>query len=294
MQILIDASNAWYRAYCSTFLDPPGGPVLIFTYMLRRVCNDYGKNNVTVVWDGGGSSGRKELDETYKADRKAVEGVWEDIVYAKSMVNYLGLANAVAVGFEADDVLGSLASKSPDPSLILSYDKDFYQLVNGKIGILRPERTVKGNKIPQQIIDRDAVIEEFGCPPEKVVLYKSFRGDASDNIPKISIRFTKNFSETFYRVLLGSSNLEDFYSKINDFDPKYREELLQFKERAKLNEQILKIKTELDIQVDRPKLDPPAFETLCKELEITKLKISDWESMITEAPPPAPIQNTLF
>lgn len=274
-------------------LDRPGGPVLIFTYMLRRVCNEYGKDNVIVCWDGG-HSGRKELDSEYKSDRKSVAGVWEDIVYAKTMVNCLGLYHAHNEGFEADDIIGSLASQSEESSRILSYDKDFYQLVNDRINILRPERTVKGQKIPQQIIDRDAVIEEFGCPPEKVLLYKAFRGDASDNIPKISIRFTKNFSEVFYKVLLDSATLEEFYSKLNTFDEKYREELLQFRDRAVLNEKIVKIKTELSVKVERSRLDSVAFEKLCKELEITRLKVSDWESMAPDAPPPAPVQNSLF
>jgi len=293
MKIYIDASNAWYRSYLATMLTPPGGPILIFTYMLRRICTQYGKNNVIICWDSG-DGGRKKLDNSYKAQRQSNPRVWEDIIYMKSMIDCLGLANAFVTGFEADDVIGSLTTQSSDKSMILSYDKDFYQLVDDNISILRPERTIKGQKIPQQIVERDAVVEEFGCPPDKVVLCKSFKGDASDNIPKISIRFTKNFSETFYKVLMTSASVEDFYNKIDIFDKKYHQDLLLFKERAKLNEKIIKIKCDLNVTVNQPKLDAEAFLNLCKEVEITKLRFSDWEAMSEEAPPPAPVQNSLF
>ena len=293
MKILVDASNAWYRAYVATMLDKPGGPVLIMTYMLRRLCNEYGKNNIILCWDAG-KGGRKELDENYKAGRKAVDGVWEDIAYMKQMVTSLGLANAQADGFEADDVVGSLAKQMIEPVRIVSYDKDFYQLVEEKIEVLRPERTVKGQKIPQQVISRDEVIEEFGCPPEKVILCKSFKGDASDNIPKISIRFTKGFLEQFFKAVLKSDTVTDFYNNLDCFDTKYHQELLTFKDRAILNEKIVKIKTDLSVEVKSPKMDITSFEQLCKDLNINKLKASDWQTMATEAPPPAPIQNSLF
>ena len=101
MKILIDASNAWYRAYVATMLDKPGGPVLIMTYMLRRLAKEYGKRNLILCWDAG-KGGRKELDENYKAGRQPVDGVWDDIPYMKRMVDCLGLSSATCDGFEAE------------------------------------------------------------------------------------------------------------------------------------------------------------------------------------------------
>jgi len=294
-QLIIDGSNQWYRAYVvgTAHMSAPGGPVSIMTYMLRRSCREYGINNVIVCWDAG-DGGRKTLDPTYKANRKAVTGVWEDIVYMKSMIDALGIPNAHKKGYEADDVAGSLAEQSHDKSRILSYDKDFYQLVSDKISVLRPERTVHGRKIPQKIVTRDEVLEEFGTPPEKIILLKAFRGDTSDNIPKLPVRFTKKFKEPFYKVILLSETLDDFYSHLDLFDKKYHQDLLNFRERAELNAKLVTIHTNLDIYVERPKVDPDRFELLCTEMEITRLKIDDWINIPKEPEPPAPVQRDLF
>ena len=187
-----------------------------------------------------------------------------------------------------------MAKQSDIPVKIVSYDKDFYQLVDDKIEVLRPERTVKGKKIPQQNISRNEVIEEFGCPPDKVFLCKSFKGDSSDNIPKISIRFTKNFLEQFYKVIIKATDVQHFYENINDLDNKYHQELLSFRDRAILNEKIVKIKTDLKVAVTNPPLSAVSFEALCKEIEVNKLKISDWQEIPEGTPEPAPVQNSLF
>ena len=292
-KVFIDGSNMWYRAYTATELYRPGGPVSVMTYMLRRVCREYGIDNVAVCWDAG-DGGRKTLDPGYKANRKPVEGVWEDIVYMKTMVDVLGIPNIHKKGYEADDVAGSLAHQSDDESHILSYDKDFYQLVNDKISVLRPERTVHGNKIPRKVIDRDEVIEEFGVAPDKVMLLKAFKGDNSDNIPKIGIRFTKKFKEPFFKAIILSSSLDEFYTHLDTFDKKYHEELLKFRSRAELNLKLVTINTELDVNIERPKLNSKKFEILCEELEIKRHRIDDWISMPKEPPPPAPAQGCLF
>ena len=293
IKIYIDGSNMWYRAYTATELYRPGGPVSVMTYMLRKICREYGKDNVTVCWDAG-DGGRKKLDPSYKAQRKPVEGVWEDIVYIKTMVDVLGIGNAHQKGFEADDVAGSLAVQYPKESVILSYDKDFYQLVDDSISILRPARIVRGNKIPRLMVGRDEVMEEFGVPPEKVALFKAFRGDISDNIPKLNIKFTKKFKEPFFKALLSSDTISEFYDCLDLFDDKYRETLREFRDRAELNLKLVTIRTDLDVNVERPKMNTSKFADLCEELEIKRLKIDDWTSMPKEAPPPPPAQGCLF
>jgi DNA polymerase-1 len=291
-KVIIDGSNQWYRAYCATHLDPPGGPVSIMTYMLRRICREYGINNVVVCWDAG-DGGRKALDPTYKAQRKSVPGVWEDIVYMKAMVDALGIPNAHKKGYEADDVCGTLAAQA-DKAMILSYDKDFYQLVSDKVSVLRPERTVRGNKIPQKVVDRDIVLEEFGCEPQKLKLLKAFTGDSSDNIPKVPIRMTKKFKEPFFKIINKVTTINEFYSLISLFDEKYHADLQAFRPRAELNHKLVTIQTDIDVRIENPVLDGHQFERLCEEMEITRLKLDDWTNIPKEPAPPAPTQNSLF
>jgi len=292
-KVLVDGSNMWYASYVATPLDKPGGPVMIMTWKLRKVCNHYGRDNVIVCWDAG-RSGRKELDSEYKSKRNAVEGVWEDLPYMKKMLKSLGVSTAYKSGFEADDIIGSLANKSDNPILIHSMDKDFYQLVTERIRILRPKRTIRGKEIPEKIIGETEVFEEFKCEPRKVILLKAFKGDSSDNIPKINIRFTPKFKEQLYKILERSSDIESFYQNIDSIESKYIDELLGFKERASINEKLVTIITDLEVDIDRPKIEPEDFEKLCNELEITRLKISDWISMPKEPAPPPPIQRGLF
>lgn len=290
--LLLDASNSWYRSYLATSLDRPGGPVMIMTYMLRRLCDRFGKSNVVVCLDKG-TGGRKDLDPEYKAHRTSTPGVWEDFPYMLKMLDCLGIEMAWIDGQEADDVMGSLAVKS-ESCFIQSYDKDFYQLVSDQVNVIRPEQNVHGKKIPERIIDRDGVLEEFGCPPDKVVVCKSFLGDTSDNIPKLPIRFTKSFKEQFYKALLVSPTVSSFYQHLDVFEDKYLPDLKKFEDRALLNEQLVKIRTDLIVTRATSDLSATKFEQLCKELEIKRLKFSDWESMPEVAAPPPPVQGSLF
>lgn len=292
--VIIDGSNQWYRAYSVGIqhMDAPGGPVSIMTFMLRKICRQYGLDNVIICWDAG-DGGRKTIDPEYKAQRQSIPGVWEDIVYMKTMVDACGIKNSHKKGFEADDVCGSIA-KNCDKALILSYDKDFYQLVDEQVQVLRPGRTVMGKQIPEKIVDRDAVIEEYGCTPDKLRIYKAFMGDKSDNIPKCPIRFTKKFKAGFFAALAKSYDIKDFYEQLELFDSKYHEPLLDFKDRAQTNYNLVGIQTGLDVLVENPRGDRDKFEKLCEEMEITRLKFDDWKNMPKDQAPPPPIQNTLF
>lgn len=293
-KILIDGSNAWYRAFTAVpGLDQPGAGVVIMTYMLRKVCHKYGKDNVVVCWDAG-HGGRKELDANYKAERVAVKGVWEGLPRMKEMTHCLGIPTASKEGFEADDVVGSLATQTPHPVLILSYDKDFYQLVDGRIRVFRPARKVRGTQVPDQYIDISDVEEEFECKPEKVVLSKSFKGDSSDNIEKLPTRFTKNFKQEFNKLIELCNSVEEVYQRLNLIDSKYHAVFETFKEQALTNEKLVKIRTDLDVKINRTDLNEEAFDDLCSDLRITRLKFSDWVTLPTEPEAPPPVQRGLF
>jgi len=266
---------------------------MIMTYMLRKLCQKHGRNNVVVCWDGG-DGGRKKLDPEYKGQRTFRPGVWEDIVYMYRMVDCLGIPQCKAPGHEADDVIGSLAVRESEPVLIHSFDKDFYQLVTPNIQIFKPERKFSGKTYPEQIIDEAAVVEEFGCNPDKVTIIKAFQGDSSDNIPRVSIRFTQNFLKPFFLAIAQAKSVSDFYDHLDLLDKKYHEDLLDFKERALLNEKLVRINTQLDVKPSQAPQDFQLFAALCEELGIARLKASDWQEMPTTTAELPPVQNSLF
>lgn len=275
-RVLIDGSNMWIRAYTSTNLTPPGGPVYIVANMLRRVCKEFGRKNVLVCWDNG-SGGRREADPNYKAGRTIIEGAWTDVLYMKALVDTVGIANAWSEGHEADDVIGSLANYLSGDVYILSYDRDFYQLVSPAVKVLHQERKIRGKKHPRKIIDESGVVEHFGCTPDRVVVYRSFKGDASDNIPKLPIRFTAKFRQQFDPVIAKVTDVESFYQHLNAFEAKYQGPLRSFKERAVLNERLLRIQTDLRVNVQENERDAEAFMRLCNALDIQGLQFEGWD-----------------
>lgn len=275
MKALIDGSNLWYRAYASA--PNPELAILFFTSMLKKIADRFEKENIIVCYDSG-DGGRKEMDPDYKSTRTPTPGVWETLSITKEVIKSLGISNAFVNGFEADDTIGSIAFNSDEQIFILSNDKDFYQLVTDRIRILKPGRKSPNGFIEEEIIGVKEVVSDpnFLCAPEKIILFKSFKGDKSDNIQKLPIRFTTAFKNDFYKTLNKSSNVEEFYNHINDFDVKYVDELLKFKAAALLNERLLKIRTDLKVVVNKPEYNISMFEDLCKQYKLHGIKNEFW------------------
>jgi DNA polymerase-1 len=277
LKLLVDASNLWFRAYAATAnaMDQPGGAMLVTANALRTLRERFGASNVVLVWDAG-HSGRQFVDSDYKAGRVQIGGVWHDIATMSEFATALGIPYAKTPGFEADDTIASIASQSTEEILILSYDKDFYQLVNDRIKVLHPARKIGKKAFPEEIIDRTAVIGKMGFPPEKLVLFKSFKGDTSDNIPKLPIRFAGDFKKIFAEVVNNSTDVEDFYSRISSFDPKHQEELRAFKARALQNQSLLAAKRELPAEIKTPPFDCEWSRELMDRHQIYAVELSDW------------------
>lgn len=275
-RILIDGSNMWIRAYTSTPLPPPGGPVYVVSRMLQKVCKEFGKKNVLVCWDNG-SGGRRQADPNYKSGRNIIEGAWTDILLMKAMVDAVGIANAWAESYEADDVIGSLTNYLSGKIYICSYDRDFYQLVSPQVKVLHQARKIRGKQQPRRIIDEQGVVDHFGCTPDRVAVLRSFRGDASDKIPKLPIRFTKKFRAVFDKVIQQVTTVAEFYEYINVFEPKHQPILAEFEERALLNERLLRINTNLKVSVQENESDVAKFDELCDLLQITNLDFYGWD-----------------
>lgn len=290
--ILVDGSNAWYRAYCANpGLSIPGGPMLIFSSMLRKLCNQFGKDNIVVCWDSG-DGGRKALDTEYKAQRVAVSGVWDHLPLMSTLVSALGIKTSLAVGFEADDVIGSLARKHDKDVLVVSYDKDFYQLVDDKIKVFKPARKIHGVSKPDEIVGTSEVIETFGCSPTKIPLLKAFLGDNSDNIPKIPVRLVAAVKDALLSRIEKVSSIEEFYESLDNFDTKHHQAFKDFKERAILSFEILKIKLNINPVINDPTFNQALIEEICQKVDIKSLKIQEWKDL--QNPEPIATSKSLF
>jgi DNA polymerase-1 len=189
---LIDGNSLAYRAFfalpesIATSTGVPTNAIFGFASMLVKILTDYGPKATVVVWDAG-SSGRKELYSEYKAQRSSRPDLLrEQWPHLEPLVAAFGYRNLKVDGYEADDVIASLAevAKRQDPPIavmVVTGDRDAYQLVDEQVRIMTTSRGITDTRI----YDRQGVIDRYGIPPELVPDFIGLKGDTSDNIPGV-------------------------------------------------------------------------------------------------------------
>jgi len=159
----------------------PTGAIYGVINMLRRLLADYAPTHIAVVFDAKGKTFRDDVFPEYKANRPPMpEELAQQIEAIHAIVRAMGLALLQVADVEADDVIGTLARQAAARGMrtvISTGDKDIAQLVDDNISLV--------NTMTESRLDRDAVIEKFGVPPERMVDYLALVGDSVDNIPGI-------------------------------------------------------------------------------------------------------------
>jgi len=184
---LVDGTYTVFRAYYAlTRLTAPDGTptnaVFGFVNQLRKIVRERTPEHFGVAFDLEGPTLREEKYAEYKANRPAPpEDLAPQFALAMEAARLLGWPVLAAPGFEADDVLGTLALKARAAGLevvIVTSDKDLYQLVREGVRVLNLAKD-------ERILDEDGVREIFGAPPERVVDVLALMGDAVDNVPGV-------------------------------------------------------------------------------------------------------------
>jgi DNA polymerase I len=184
--VLVDGSSYLYRAFhampnLTNSRGEPTGAVYGVTNMLRKLLNDYDPAHIAVVFDAPGKTFRDEMFEQYKANRPSMpDGLRGQIEALHAIVEAMGLPLLMISGVEADDVIGTLAVQATQNgmhTLISTGDKDMAQLVDEHVSLI--------DTMQDAHYDRQAVIDKFGVPPERIVEYLALIGDTSDNIPGV-------------------------------------------------------------------------------------------------------------
>ncbi|PKD44837.1 DNA polymerase I [Rhodohalobacter barkolensis] len=161
------------------------GPILGFANTLAKLLEEEKPTHIAVAWDTHAPTFRHDLDETYKANRPPQpEELKVGIPLIKEMVEKFGIDNIEQDGYEADDIIGTIAYNAQAEHVdvyLVTPDKDFMQLVDDHITMIKPDNK-NGGFI---VIDRDGVQDYFGVGPEKVIDVLAIIGDTSDNIPGV-------------------------------------------------------------------------------------------------------------
>ena len=296
---LIDAMSFIFRAYhamsrqrpMSTKAGLPTAAILVFVNMLRKLRDDFSPEFLAAVFDLSAPTFRdaqagtitkvrkfdiktqtfKEIEYAgYKANRTEMPGdLVQQVPYIRRALEAYGIPILQSAGYEADDLIGTLAKKAAAdsyPVYVVSSDKDMLQLVDDKVLVLNPPKD-------NLIADAAKVEEILGVPPERVVDVMALRGDSIDNIPgapgigdKGSVELIKRFG-----------SLEAALDRAAEVEKKtYRESLQNNRDVILLSKQLATIDTNapVELNVEAMRMGQPNIESLralFTELEFTTL-----------------------
>jgi DNA polymerase-1 len=253
---LIDGPSLVYRAFyalpesIATSTGVPTNAIFGFASMLVKIITEYGVCPTVVAWDAG-TSGRTELFADYKSTRRSrpdlLKTQWSAM---EPLVEAFGYRNVKIEGFEADDVIASLAERAlrtnpAVPSMIVTGDRDVFQLID-EAGLIKVMATARGIT-ETKIYDREAVIDRYGIPPELIPDFYGLKGDTSDNIPGVPGIGDKTASE----LIQSYGSLEGVLSHIRDISgPKRKQNLLDHAENARLSKRLATVQRDLPVDFE--------------------------------------------
>lgn len=267
--VLIDGHAVLYRAFHAlpkSLTNSSGQPVNAvygFSRMLLKVIKDLKPTHLAVAFDLPGPTFRNQLFADYQATRpKMPDDLSSQIEPIREVVQAFNIPVFEKDGFEADDVLGTLASLARLDTIIITGDKDILQLVDEKTKVCLLQKGING----AELVDQSGVEERLGVKPNQVVAYKALAGDPADNYPGVSGIGPK----TAQKLLKQFGSLEKAIAGL-DF---------QEQKAARLSQQLAAIKRDLPLDFDlnqcRLNYDPGKvkqifakyrFKSLIKELE---------------------------
>ncbi|RPG59011.1 MAG: DNA polymerase I [Flavobacteriales bacterium TMED191] len=277
---LIDAYAMIYRSYFAFSKNPrfnsdgfETSAIYGFVNSITELLSNEDLTHLGVVFDTPQKTHRHIQYVEYKANRDAMpEGISGAIPYIKNILTALNIPILFVDGFEADDVIGTLAKQASNQEFLtymVTPDKDFAQLVSDSIFMYRPGN--RGSK--HQIWNVKTVCEKFGIDyVHQVVDYLGMVGDAVDNIPGIAGVGPKTAS----KLLKKYGSLEEVYKSIENLEGKLKEKIINSHSNAILSKQLAKIVVDVPIQLDSKdlKIIEPNWDQLnaiFKELEFRRL-----------------------
>src|SRR6201990_2823942 len=249
---LIDGNSLAYRAFFAlpesigTSDGRPTNAIYGLASMLVKIIDEHPPAGVVVAWDAG-MSGREKTYDLYKAQRKPrpdlLREQWPHLI---PLVEAFGYTNVKVEGFEADDVIASLAKAAREQGIevmVVTGDRDAYQLVGDGIRVMSTSRGITETKI----YDVAAVQERYGVPPELITDMMGLRGDTSDNIPGVPGIGEK----TATQLLQQFGSLEGVLAHVEEISrAKRKQNLTEHADDARVSKQLATLQYEIETGVD--------------------------------------------
>jgi DNA polymerase I len=249
---LIDGNSLAYRAFFAlpesigTSDGRPTNAIYGLASMLVKIIDEHHPAGVVVAWDAG-MSGREVTYDLYKAQRKPRPDLLrEQWPHLMPLVEAFGYTNVKVEGYEADDVIASLARLAGEEGIdvmVVTGDRDAYQLVGPGVRVMSTSRGITETKV----YDSDAVAERYGVPPELITDLMGLRGDTSDNIPGVPGIGEK----TATQLLQQFGSLEDVLAGVEEISgAKRKQNLLEHADDARMSKQLATLQRDVETGVD--------------------------------------------
>jgi DNA polymerase-1 len=267
---LIDGNSLAYRAFfalpesIATSTGFPTNAIFGFASMLVKMLTEHGTKPTIVVWDAG-ASGRKEVYADYKATRTSrpdlLKQQWPHL---EPIVEAFGYRNVSVAGFEADDVIATLAMRARDediPVTIVTGDRDAFQLIDpdSRVKVMATARGITETKL----YDHQAVIDRYGIAPEQIPDFYGLKGDTSDNIPGVPGIGDKTAADLLQRF----GDLETVLASVDEISgAKRKENLVNHADDARVSKELATIQREV------PGVETPDWAALAGEPDRSRLR----------------------
>lgn len=277
---LLDAYALIYRSYYAFINNPRITTTGINTSATFGFCNfllellELEKpTHIAVVFDPEGPTFRHEMYAPYKAQRPPMpEDLRKSVPYIKKIIHGLGIACIDAPGYEADDLIGTLAKKAEKEGYtvyMITPDKDYAQLVSEKVFMYKPGRS--GNK--SEVWGIPEVLDHFGIERvDQVIDILGLMGDTADNVPGCSGIGPKSAASLVYKY----GDIDGIYAHIDELKGKQRQNLLDCRPTVHLSRTLVTICTEVPTDItperlEKKHIDVSELDPIFKELELFSL-----------------------
>lgn len=251
--VLVDGSSYLFRAYHA--LPPltapdgfPTGAMHGVLNMLDKLRKDYAPTHMAVVFDAPGKTFREERYPAYKAHRPPMPDELRcQIAPLHELVRAQGYPLLLVEGVEADDVIGTLASRYAGPVVVSTGDKDMAQLVDARVRLV--------NTMTGETLDEAGVLAKFGVPPARIRDYLALMGDSVDNVPGVD----KVGPKTAAKWLQEYGSLANIMTHAADFKGKIGDNLRAALAHLPLSYELVTIRCDvpLEVQPQDLQLSPP-------------------------------------
>lgn len=281
--LLIDGNSLMYRAYYGSAYSPAGvlknskgqavNAVLTFNKMIERIIKAYPANNILIAFDAGKKTRRHEKLESYKAGRASTPPeLITQFPIAKEMLDLMGIKRFEMQGIEADDIIATAAFKLASEgrqAMIVSSDRDLFQMVSDKITIIVPQNGAK----PDLIMTPENFVEVYGVLPHQVADLKGIMGDTSDNLEGV-----KGIGEKgAMKLIADHGSLEGIYENIASLTPSVQQKLNDSREMAFLCKELATLDRHVELPFD---LVETAYKGEVSEELIEFFKLHELNSLV--------------